>query len=429
MKKIAILGGGIAGLTAAYSLNKQHDITLFEKSNRLGGNAYTVTTKEGDQLDIAVAAFGRAGYKNFYALLDELGIKTARAKDSYMSFHDLDTKNGIYVSPNIRGLIAQNFDLLKPRNITSAFAVLRGLKHAQSLLASGALAGLTLDASFSLLPELHGDARLVFLCSLALLSSMSVPEVLSTPAEFFFSKLKVHNDLLSPKVFYSVRCTSEGTQSYVNALANRFRSKIVLNSPIQKVRRVGNVVHLLQQGAEPLIFDKVVFACPAPAALAMLENPTDEERRLLGVWRYKPGRVVVHRDHSAFPERALMQAYTFLHTTRNGALETSVNGALWYEPHARKDCDYISSQHPNFEIRDELIGLETVLHTPIFDFKSIATIPQLPALNGVNNTYYCGSHFGFGLHEDAVTSALAVAQALTVPVRQQARARAVLRTA
>jgi predicted NAD/FAD-binding protein len=210
-----------------------------------------------------------------------------------------------------------------------------------------------------------------------------------------------------------VRCASDGTQGYVNALASRFRKQIVLGSNIQKVRRLGNQVLLLQEGVEPMVFDKVVFACPAPVALAMLEAPTEQEKKLLGAWRYKPGRVVVHRDHSAFPERSLMQAYTFLHTTKDGVLETSVNGALWHLPYVRKSCDYISSQHPNFLIRDELIEFDTVLHTPIFDFKSIATIPLLPSLNGVKNSFFCGSHFGFGLHEDAVTSALSVGAALS----------------
>ncbi len=412
MATIAIIGGGIAGLAAGYSLGKEHQVTLFEKSGRIGGNAFSHTTKQGDTLDIAVAAFGRAGYKNFYGLLDELSIATARSTDSFMSFHDLERQTGIYISPSMRGLIAQNFELLKPRSLSTAFLLLKGLKKAQQLLEKGALAGLTLEQAFTLVPELSGDVRLVFLCTLCLLSSMSAPELLKTPAEFFFHKLKVHNDIISPRAFYSVRCVSRGTQRYVNALASRFREKIVLNAGITRVRRDGNRVQVHVGDGEGQVFDKVVFACPAPTALSLLDAPTDDERRLLGAWKYKSSRIVVHRDHSAFPERSLMQAYTFLYTHRDGVLETSVNGALWHEPQVRKDCDYISSQHPNFPIRDELIDFETVLYTPIFDFQSTATIRHLPTLNGVKNTFYCGSHFGFGLHEDAVSSALNVARLL-----------------
>src|ERR1019366_9159308 len=100
-----------------------------------------------------------------------------------------------------------------------------------------------------------------------------------------------------------------------------------------------------------------------------------------GKWRYKDGRVVVHRDHGAFPPRALIEAYTFLYTLRGGKMETSVSGSLWHEPQAPADCDYISTQHPNFPIRKDLIELDATLRTPLFDFGSVATIPRLPKLN------------------------------------------------
>ena len=123
---------------------------------------------------------------------------------------------------------------------------------------------------------------------------------------------------------------------------------------------------------------------------------------------------MVHTDLSAFPPRALMQAFTFLYTERAGRLCTSVNGSLWREPGVRRDCPYVSSQHPNFPIAPSAIELETTLRTPIFDAASCRTIAELPSLNGIERSYYCGSHFGYGLHEDAVRSAVAVARALGV---------------
>ncbi len=156
-------------------------------------------------------------------------------------------------------------------------------------------------------------------------------------------------------------------------------------------------------------FDDVIFACPADTALALLEKPTAMESKLLGAWKYKDGTIVVHRDHSAFPKKELIQAYTFLYTQKGDAVHTSVNGALWHEPGVPKSSDYISSQHPNFSIREDLKEYEAKFRTPIFDFNSCPTIPDLPSLNGVMRSYYCGSHFGFGLHEDAVSSGIAAA--------------------
>ncbi|MCZ7581902.1 MAG: hypothetical protein M5R36_00445 [Deltaproteobacteria bacterium] len=176
-------------------------------------------------------------------------------------------------------------------------------------------------------------------------------------------------------------------------------------------------VALIMEDGSKESFNEVVFACNADQALSLLDSPSDAERRLLGSWRYRDGRIVVHTDASTFPPRNLTQAYTFLYTHRNGVLNTSVNGALWHEPQMPADSRYISSQHPNFAIRDDAVEFETVLRTPIFDAASCPTIGQLPSLNGRGHTWYCGSHFGHGLHEDAVASAAAVARGLGVAFR------------
>ncbi len=417
-RKIAIIGGGIAGLTAGYLLNRRHDITLFEKSGRLGGNAYTHTTRDGQDLDIAVAAFGKAGYKNFYALLDELKIETRLCPNSYMSLHNLDTGSGLYITPDIEGSRKQRFKLFHPDNLKTAMNLFLGLRKAQTLSVVGALEGRTLREALAWVPDMSGDAKRAFLCTLCLLSSMDIQEILDSPAEFFLEKLRVHHDVISPKVVYSVRCINEGTQTYVRALASQFRDKVVLNSTIKTVLRDEEGVTLVMENGEKRSFDKVVFACNPDQALALIESPDDRERELLGVWRCRDGRVVVHRDHSSFPIRDHIQAYTFLYTEKDGRMETSVNGALWHEPMVPDNCDYISTQYPNFPIRDELIEFDTILRTPIFDFKSLPTRPKLPSLNAVNNSFFCGSYFGFGLHDDAVTSAMEAAELLGVPYKR-----------
>lgn len=415
-EKIAIIGGGIAGLTAGYLLNKKYDITLFEKSGRVGGNAYTHTTKDGMEVDIAVAAFGMAGYKNFYRMLDTFNIKTSMCPASYMSIYNLDTKKGLYFTPlSLRGLVAQNFALCKPGNILSFAKINRALKKLKKMLASGGLDGITLRAAIDRIPELRGDSLLLFMFALCLLSSMYYEEVMDSPARFFVEKLSVHDDVMSPKSTYSVRCVTEKTKAYVDALSSSFKEKIMLNVNVGKVMRDEKNVVLVMEDGGALSFDKVVFACPADTALKLLEHPSEQEGNLLGAWKYKDGTITVHKDHSSFPKRDLIQAYTFLYTERDGNVHTSVNGALWHEPGSPEKCDYISSQHPNFPIKEELKDFETVFRTPVFDANSYPTIKYLPSLNGVNNTYYCGSHFGYGLHEDAVTSAIEVAKRLGVP--------------
>lgn len=414
-KKIAIIGGGIAGLTAAYYLNKQHDIKLFEKSDRLGGNAYSIDTAEAKAVDIAVAVFGREGYGHFFSLLQELKIETDFSANTFMSMHDLDTKKGIYLTPSLRGGIKQSFDMIKPDHLKSVFGFFRGLKVANQLLDKGLLKGKTMGECIRMVPQFDRNATLFLICTLCLLSSMSASEVLETPAHFFLNKLRTHNDVVSPKVLFSVQATKNGTRSYVEAMSKTFQDKVEFQSKIKTVKRNQKEVVLIMENGTEEKFDHVVFGCNADQALALLEEPTALERQLLGVWKYREGEIIVHRDHSSFPARDLIQAYTYLYTRdQNGNLNTSVSGALHFEHQVPDESDLISTQHPNFPIRKDLTEFQTVLRTPIFSFESVEAIEKMPMLNGTMNSYYCGSHFGYGLHNDAIRSAMTVANLLGV---------------
>lgn len=243
---------------------------------------------------------------------------------------------------------------------------------------------------------------------------MSCDDVLDAPAAFFVEKLAKYNDLMPPKAMFSVRFAKQGTRSYVNALAAPYREGILLNAKIKSIRRGNDGISIIMEDGSAKRFGKVVFACNADQALGLLEDPTGDEKRLLGAWRYTEGTIVVHGDHSSFPKRELMEGYTFLYQNKGRYIETSVSGSLWSLPGVSKKCDLISTQHPNFPIAKERIVFEKVFRTPLFGFNSCRTINDLPSLNGVKNTYYCGSHFGFGLHEDAVSSAIEVARMLDV---------------
>jgi len=414
-QRIAIIGGGIAGLTAAHLLAPRHEVTLFEKTDRLGGNAYTYTTRDGYELDIAVAAFGRAGYPNFYRLIRELGVESRRSPGAFISLRNLDSGEGLYITPwSVQGLLAQRFDLFRPRHTAGLAGLFVGLRVLSRMLRHGTLRGLSMAEAIGRVPTLRGDGRRLLLATLCLMSSMSGAEVLAGPAEFFIGKLQTHNDVLSARAPWSVRCMKRHTASYVDALARGFRDRIVLRAGLRRVLRDAEGVTLVDSEGQRRAFDQVVFACNADQALQLLDAPTPDERALLGAWRYRPGKIVVHRDHSSFPPRPLTQAFTFLYRESDGGFETSVSGALWRLPGVPWDCPYLSSQHPNFPIDESLVEFETVLRTPVFDFDSFATQKRLPELNGKLRTYYCGSHFGHGLHEDAINSAIEVARRLGV---------------
>lgn len=412
-KKIAIIGGGIAGLTSAYLLKDRHDITLYEKDDRLGGNAHTHRTHDGYEFDIAVAVFGKGSYKNFVKLLSKLDIKTKRIIQSFVSLHNLDTQKGLYFTPHsLKALKAQHFDMLRPRNLYAIISIFPNLTKGIKLMKQGKFDDLTMAEAMKLIPGLKGNAKLIFLFTLCIVTSMYYEEILTGPAKFFFQKIDHLKDFFSPRMIFEMNCAANKTKDYVNALASAYPDSIVLNSKIKRVERSENNITLKMADGKSSQYDSLIFACNADQALTLLEKPTDEEKRLLGPWKYKEGPIVVHRDYSSFPKRDLCQAFTFLYTDRYGEIHTSVNGSVWHEPGVPEDCPYISSQHPNFPIDKTLVDYKKVFRTPIFDHESVKTIKELKTLNGKINTYYCGSHFGYGLHEDAVTSAIDVARML-----------------
>ncbi|HXV05027.1 MAG TPA: NAD(P)-binding protein, partial [Solirubrobacterales bacterium] len=236
-RRIAVIGGGAAGLAAGHFLRRDFELTLFEKESRLGGNAYTFTARDGQGVDIAVAAFGRAGYGHFFRLLDELGISTHSSAGAFMSLHDLDNQRGVYFTPSLRGLRAQRFRMLRPSQLRPFWELSRELASARRIQQAGGFGDLTVREALRLLPRIAGDAETIFLCALCLLSSMSAEEVLEAPARFFFEKLAIHDDVMSPKAVYSVRTLPGRTKSYVSALARAFGERIALDTRVRAVLR------------------------------------------------------------------------------------------------------------------------------------------------------------------------------------------------
>jgi predicted NAD/FAD-binding protein len=402
---IAIIGGGIAGLTAAYLLDEKYAITLFEKDARLGGNAYTLDTRDSEDIDISVFAFNSVSYPNFFELLSRLGIEVARFGIAGVTAtsYDLDTRRSSYFAP------------FSPRSLTpgrlrTSIRFYSGMKRSIRLLEEGRLEGLSMADAMKLVPGLTGDAYLQMIFALCLASSMHCDEVMAAPATFFVEKLRDHF-ASGPTTF---RYTPGRTRSYVEALSRSFRDRTVLSAGIRSVARTETSVALQMEDGEERVFDKVIFACNADQALTLLEEPTDSERRLLGAWKYNDGLVVVHRDDTSFPPPGQRALYEYMYTNRNGKIETSINACYRFQPGVSASNDLLGTQHPNFPIREDRIEFQKTFRTPIFDTESVKTIPELPSLNGAMNTYYCGSHFGHGLHEDAVSSAVAVARQLGV---------------
>ena len=241
---------------------------------------------------------------------------------------------------------------------------------------------------------------------LCLLTSMPADHIDEGPAYFFFKKIEKY-EMISLSSLYSLRLVKGRTERYVAALSGPIRNDVLLGAKVVTVRRQNDLVYVDTDDGETRIFTKVLFACNADQALKLIECPTADEIRLLGAWRYNNGDVVLHSDHRVIPTGDLKGLFNFTYLSdENGSVNSSVSGYV--------SPNLIATQYPNFPIRADSIVYKAKLRTPIFDRHTIPTIAELPSLNGVLNSYFCGSHFGFGLHEDAIESAAKACKLLGV---------------
>jgi predicted NAD/FAD-binding protein len=409
--KIAIIGGGIAGLTAGYLLHERYDVTLFEGDNRLGGNACTLDTRNGEELDVSVFFYSRLEYPNFCKLLKKLGIRSTTwpMEGLSQSFRNLTTRRTHYLSCDV----TRPASILSARNFKSLFhqgIAIWNYRKGIRLSRAGRFKDLTLRQALTFLPGLKDDVAKLAIFPVCLMTSMYWRELMDAPAEFVFAKIE--KQFGSLRKFSSWRLLPCRTREYIDELAAPFSDRIRLNSPVRSVSRADDSVTVTLDDGEELKFDKVIFACPADRVLAMIEEATDEEQRLLGAWRYNDGLVVVHTDSSSYPPEDLWAMYSYLYSDEGGEMDTSINAHYRFQNGVPDTSRYIGTQYPNISLKEELIEFRKVFRTPIYDRSSAASINALPSLNGKLNSFFCGSHFGYGLHEDAVTSGVNVGKML-----------------
>jgi len=299
---------------------------------------------------------------------------------------------------------------LRPRGMFSGLTMAKNLLQGLRVNERGGFDGLTMEEALKLLPALKGQPYYLLIFPLCLMSSMFHADLLKAPAKYFFDKLEEHYGTFEKARNWGL--IDPKTEEYMEALAAGFKDKIVFNSRIKSIARSNGKVTIKMDDGSESVFDNVVFACNTDQALEMIEDPTEDERRLLGVWKYTDGLVVVHKDDSSFPEKEFWGMYECLYTDRDGEINTSINASYCFEEGVDDNCKYLGTQHPNFPIKEELIEFQKVFRTPKYDFNSVAVIKEMKTLNGVKNSYYCGSHFGYGLHEDSVRSAIIAAKML-----------------
>jgi predicted NAD/FAD-binding protein len=404
-QKIAIVGAGIAGNVAAYHLARNHDISVFEADNRVGGHTHThLVEREGRafEIDTGFIVFNRRTYPNFIGLLKELGVAW---QDSDMSFSVQDEKTGLeYKGSTLNTLFAQRSNLLRPSFYRMIRDILRFNREARSVLD-----GADDELSFTdYLARQRYSREFIehFIVPMgAAIWSATASDMRQMPARFFIRFFDNHG-MLSVNERPTWRVMEGGSHRYVEKLVAGHRDRVHLNSPVQWIRRQDDHVVLKPAGAEALIFDRVFLACHSDQALNLLADPSAAEREVLGAIRYQDNETVLHTDQSLLPSRRLAWAAWNYHILERAQERV----ALTYNMNILQGIDAQTQfcvTLNNTDAIDERQVIQTMQYShPVFTPAAVAAQARQRELNGVRRTYYCGAYWRNGFHEDGVVSAL-----------------------
>ena len=407
--KIAIIGGGIAGLACAYHLQAAHDITLFEANDYPGGHTHTHDIECAGKtwaIDTGFIVFNDWTYPNFIKLMDELKVPS---QPSDMSFSVKCERTGVeYNGTTLNRLFAQRRNLFRPSFLRMIKDILRFNQEAPLWLEQGGD-----DTTLGEYLQTRGYSQVFqdhYIIPMgAAIWSSGRAGMLAFPARYFMRFFHNHG-MLSVDKRPLWRVIQGGSRSYVEPLTRGFRERIRLSTPVDSVSRDGRAATVKPRGGEAERFDAVVFACHSDQALRLLADPSAAERDILGAIPYQENEAILHTDASVLPKTRLAWAAWNYHIP--GQERERV--ALTYDMNILQGLDAPETFCVTLNYAEAIdparIIKRLTYHHPVYTRAGIAAQRRHAEISGVNGSYYCGAYWGFGFHEDGLQSALRVVE-------------------
>ena len=421
-RRVAVIGAGISGMGAAHALAQNHQVVLYESEKRLGGHARTrMAGPNADQaVDTGFIVFNYANYPHLTALFDHLNVPVTKSNMSFgASFGGGKLEYGL---ASLNALFATRSSIASPR-------FLRMVRDILHFNANGLEASrdepLTIGELLQKL-KLSDFFRDHYLLPFSgAIWSTPKEKILDFPA-YAMMKFFDNHALLGATGQHQWYTVDGGSREYVTRLgADMVRRgvDIRLDAPINAVRRGPLGVEVKAHGGDWEMFDEVIFATHSDQTLAMLSDATAIERSALGSVRYQPNKVILHSDTSIMPKRRSVWS-SWVYSEDTDRTSSEIDLTYWMnslQPWLKRD-EMMVTLNTKRPIREDLIWDEVTLHHPVYDLEALAAQQVVAATNGSNRTWFCGAWMKNGFHEDGLSSAMDVVNALNAAERMDVAA-------
>ena len=403
--KIAVVGSGISGLSAAYYLSKKHHVDLFEKEDHFGGHSHTIDlilNEKKISVDIGFIVFNHKTYPNLIEFFKENEVQIEKSDMSFaVSVNDTKFE---YCGRGLRGIFANKSNLFDLSFLKMFFDILKFYKDCDKISEYEEQVTLGEYLTKNKLSKTFVDYHLIPMVSA--IWSMPPYEASKMPLKFFLKFFQNHGlfKLKDRPQWYKV---TNRSRSYVNKVLSKISGEYYKNYAVNKIKRRDSGIDLYYgDKSEYFSYDKVVLACHADQSLSLLDDPSNDEKQLLSNFSYKENIAVIHTDQNIMPNNKNVWSSWNSSIDKNNLENNSITYWLNLLQNLKFDQNIFLTLNPYLNIDENKILKKVKFTHPYFDQNALDNQINLKNLQNKRNTLFCGSYFGYGFHEDGIKSSI-----------------------